>query len=91
MLKAFRTLYESKGLEFDDVSSPPSRAEFIAIVLPRFSFTTSLRTQLSISLSGVLFSMRSTVRRFLLQLSMKIAMLVSAPRFVASARFLLRT
>ena len=46
------------------------------------------------SLSGVLFSMRSTVlsmKGFLLLLSTKIAMLVFAPRFVALTRFPLRT
>ena len=90
MLKACRTLYESKGLEFNDVSLPPVVTESHTIGLLRFSFTTSLRTLLSTSPSGVLSSMRSTVRsvkRFLLRRSMKIAMQVFAPRFVTLAWF----
>ena len=91
MLKTYRTLYESKGLEFNDVSLPPGVTKSIAIGLSRFSFTTSLRTLLSTSPSGVLFSMRSivlSVKRSPLQLSMKIAMPVFAPRSVALTIFL---
>jgi hypothetical protein len=94
ILKAHRTLYESKGLEFNDVSPPLVGTGFMAIELSRSFFTTSLRTRLSMSLSGVLFSTRSTVlsvRRSLLQPSMKIAMLAFAPRFVSPTRLLLRT
>lgn len=89
ILKACRTLYESKGLEFNDVSPPPVGTESMAIELSRSSFTTSLRTRVSMSLNGVLFSTRSTVpsvKRSLLQRSMKIAMLAFAPRFVSQTR-----
>ena len=90
MLNAYRTLYESKGLEFNDVSSPRVGTEAITITLSRFSFTTSLRILVSMSLSGVLFSTRLTVlgaKRSLLQLSMKIAMQGFALRFVALTLF----
>ena len=90
MLNAYRTLYESKGLEFNDVSSPRVGSEAITIALSRFYFTISLRILVSMSLSGESSSTRLTVlgaRRFLLQLSMKTAMQGFALRFVAPAWF----
>ena len=90
MLKTYRTLYESKGLEFNDVSLPPDSTESIAVALFRFSFTTSSRTLLSMSPSGESSSTRSIVlsaKRYPLQLSMKIATLAFAPRLAALTRF----